>query len=392
MTKIVIFSNQYPPHFLGGDANSCRLLSEELVKRGWDVTVVTIARDKKISDYRSEGVDVRPVSYSKFKLMANTSGYLSLNGEEMKILKEVGPDLIHLQNFSGFGLGLLKNINKHTDVPLLMTVRDNWLVCPSRAEVRKCERGCFGCEHNKYKIPIRFKREYIKKIDMMIFPSRTYQQMHKGQYGDDLPQSMVIPNFTRDWPNEFDFDDREVLRQKMGIGKDDTVVLYIGHLIRAKGFDSLLRASNKMKGVKFVFAGLDKEGILEHTPDRRNILSMGFLPSFSEELYRLYHIADVFLLPTRWDNCPLTVIEAMSFGLPVLATRVGGVPELVKDGVNGRLFELRDLSKLDTVLKRFIEEEDLVSMGGKSRKIYEKEYSVDAGMERYLRMYKKLIR
>ena len=391
MGKIVMFSNQYPPHFLGGDANSCRLISEELVKRGWDVTVISTTTDVKTDDYELKGVKVRPVYYSKFKLISNISGYLSLNGKEMKILKQEDPDMIHLQNFSAFGIGLLKNIRKNTDVPLLMTVRDNWLVCPSRAEVRKCSRGCFGCEHNKYRIPIRFKREYVRNIDRLIFPSHAYLDMHKEQYGGVLPKSTVIPNFTRDWTKEFDFEEREAIRRKMDIGKDETNVLYIGHLIKAKGFDSLLRASHRMKGVKFVFAGLDKEGLFENSTDKKNLLNMGFLPSFSKELYRLYHIADVFLLPTRWDNCPLTVIEAMSFGLPVLATRVGGVPELIRDGVNGRLFELEELPKLDTVLKRFLEKADLRKMGTNSRKIYLKSHTTNRGVSKYEQIYHAIL-
>ncbi len=391
-----MISNQYPPDFLGGDAVFCRTLSEGLVDDGWDVDVLTnpyaysFVTGKEIiekEEYRLNGVNVRFADYNFVKLLMNNIGYVTSNHDELNKIEEMDPDVIHLHNFSSFGIKFLKKLRMRIDVPIVMTVHDNWLICPFRYRYAEdCRKNCFGCKYNRYKLPISFPREYVDYIDKLVFPSKFYQKLFLDFFGGGLPSNEVIYNFTFDWKQRFDFVKKDRIKKKLGIPNGKKVVLYVGHLKREKGVDRLIDASERFKDCFFLLVGEDRDNLMEGR-SLENVKHLGFLPSFSKKLYSLYWISDLFILPTLWENCPLTVLEAMCFGLPVFASDVGGVPELVKDGVNGGTFPVDKISKLDELLRKFLDEHDLKSMGEVSRAIWEKRFNIEKGVKDYLNTY-----
>ena len=81
---------------------------------------------------------------------------------------------------------------------------------------------------------------------------------------------------------------------------------------------------------------------------------------------REYRAADIFVLSSKWEGCPNVILEAMAFGLPVVATRVGGVPELVEDDKTGILIRPSDPHALADALKRLITDTDLRITLGKA--------------------------
>src|SRR5918912_59845 len=119
-------------------------------------------------------------------------------------------------------------------------------------------------------------------------------------------------------------------------------VLYVGRLSPEKGIEELVAAT---EGMKLVVAG---DGPLRHlVPD-----ALGFVPH--EELGRLYERAAVVVLPSYREGLPLSVLEAMAHGRPVVASAVGGIPELVEDGVTGFLVEPGDIAGLRAALERLL--------------------------------------
>lgn len=123
------------------------------------------------------------------------------------------------------------------------------------------------------------------------------------------------------------------------------LVLFVGRIERRKGADTFLGALPRVLAwnpdCEFVFAGRVCEELSElvtGAPPQARLL--GSLPR--EELVQWYQRAWVFVAPSLWDNSPYTIYEAMSCGTPVVATRVGGIPELVDDGETGVLVPPRD--------------------------------------------------
>lgn len=134
----------------------------------------------------------------------------------------------------------------------------------------------------------------------------------------------------------------ENARKELGIGEGDTVVGTVGHMTRQKGYDVLIaaipRILRKHPRAKFVFVG---RGLLREKLEKQaralgvaqQIRFAGIRPDVPVVL----NCFDVFVLPSLWEGFGTAIIEAMACGVPVVASRVGGIPEIVEDGMNGLL-------------------------------------------------------
>lgn len=101
---------------------------------------------------------------------------------------------------------------------------------------------------------------------------------------------------------------------------------------------------------------------------------------------------DIFCLISNYEGLPISIIEAMRAGMPIIASDVGGVNELVQDGVNGFLIPRGNISELVEKLKYILEHKELIKfMGEASRKIYEEEYTADRMNQKILSVYNEVI-
>jgi glycosyltransferase involved in cell wall biosynthesis len=161
-----------------------------------------------------------------------------------------------------------------------------------------------------------------------------------------------------------------VRRHEPGPARDPVVVGTSALLERRKGIDVLLDASARLeKPHRLVIFGdgplrRELEGQAEHLGAPAEFL--GFVPDVATRVEEL----DVFVLPSRGENLPIAILEAMAAAVPVVATRVGGVPEAVVDGESGLLVEPEDAEGLARALERVIADGDLrerLGRGGAAR-------------------------
>ena len=121
-------------------------------------------------------------------------------------------------------------------------------------------------------------------------------------------------------------------------------------------------------------------------PNLPNIRPVGFVPPAG--LARYYSAADVFVAPLLADNLPYTVLEAMGCEVPVVASRVGGIPEEIEDGVTGRLFTPGSPYELGTALNAILgDPETAAAMGLAGRRRVEKLFSLAAFARSYEALY-----
>jgi glycosyltransferase involved in cell wall biosynthesis len=169
-------------------------------------------------------------------------------------------------------------------------------------------------------------------------------------WGIDPARVTVSPNPA---PARLPRETREELRPELGA--DGPVLVFAGRLMAAKALDVGLEALAQAPGVTLLVAG---DG-----PDRarleqaRSALGLGervrFLGGLGrDEVLRLLRGADAALLPSRWENFPHLVVEALAVGTPVVATAVGGVPEILRDGENGLLVPAGDAGALAAAIRR----------------------------------------
>jgi glycosyltransferase involved in cell wall biosynthesis len=176
--------------------------------------------------------------------------------------------------------------------------------------------------------------------------------------------------------------------------KASPVILFLGRLGARKGTFDLVRAFagvvQRFPGAKLVCAG---DGAIEEVQSlsrklgiEESVYCPGWLdPEGTRQALRR---ATIFTLPSRAEGLPMALLEAMSWGLPVVATAVGGIPQVLKDGENGWMVRPGDVDALCRTLCLAIAESDASArMGRAARKTIEDSFSLSASIERLIAIY-----
>jgi glycosyltransferase involved in cell wall biosynthesis len=186
---------------------------------------------------------------------------------------------------------------------------------------------------------------------LVICPSE-YLRRHALGWGLDPEQVVVVENATPELPP---LPAREEARAAWGV--EGPLLAFAGRLGPAKALDVLLDALAELPDVTLLLAGDGPERPrLEARADER----ARFLGARTRrEVLELFRGADASVLTSAWENFPHTVVEALAVGTPVLATAVGGVAEVVRDGENGLLVPQGDVDALAGAIRRFLDDDGL---------------------------------
>jgi teichuronic acid biosynthesis glycosyltransferase TuaC len=156
-------------------------------------------------------------------------------------------------------------------------------------------------------------------------------------------------------------EDRLAVREAMGILPDEIVAVYVGALKSMKGMDELAEASGRLfrehRNFRLICIGdgpaREKLELLQESCQAREQVLLAGMVS-PGNVPRYLQAADFFVFPSYSEGMPQAVLEAMNCGLPVVATRVGGIPEAVIDGENGVLVDPKDAEQLEKAMSRMI--------------------------------------
>lgn len=166
-------------------------------------------------------------------------------------------------------------------------------------------------------------------------------------------------------------------------------ILFVGRLDAQKGVDVLLAAMRTLgtRAAALVVGSsvVGDDSTLAGLPD--NVRLVGWLPR--ARIQQLYAAADVLVMPSRWEGLPIVALEAMRAGLPVVATRVGGIPEAVEDGVTGRLVDMDSPSQLAAAL-RSLDAATLQDMSQRARRRFVEAFQIDRVVNELDRLYREL--
>jgi glycosyltransferase involved in cell wall biosynthesis len=173
--------------------------------------------------------------------------------------------------------------------------------------------------------------------------------------------------------------------------------LYFGRISRETGVRTLIAALSRVKtGLPLYIAGEGpdrndvEEMALEQLQDR--VQFTGYLTG--EALVKAIDAARAVILPSEWyENAPMTILESFTRGKPVIGARIGGIPEMIDDGVNGYLFEPGNTADLQKKLEMFLDlpAQTVVEMGLAARKKVENEYSAEAHYGRLMNVYRSAL-
>ncbi|HNQ35934.1 MAG TPA: glycosyltransferase, partial [bacterium] len=192
--------------------------------------------------------------------------------------------------------------------------------------------------------------------------------------------------------------DRDRARAALGFTPDQVVVGAVGNLRTPKGYQYLLPAFREVyaghANLRLVIAG---EGPLRKDlvsfAQHLGLSSVVSLPGFHKNLRFFYSALDLFVMPSLWEGMPVALLEAMSYGLPVIATSVSGIPEVVRDGQEGFLVEPANPQQIAERLLQLVETPQLrAKLGGRARERVAREFSREQMVQAYADLYRTLLR
>ena len=245
--------------------------------------------------------------------------------------------------------------------------------------------------------PLRNAIRYAaSRAARVIAPDRSMKEEVMQLLGVEPDKIAVIPNA---------IDIEEIDRRADGdvsaleLDVRDTVLLSVGRLEANKGFVDLARALGEIREEmpehwKWVLVG---EGSQRETIERV-VNERGLAPKTSlvgsvsdEQLHALYKRANLFVHPTRYEGSSMVTLEAMAHSKPVIATRVGGIPDKIVDGVSGILVPPGDVDALARTLAAAVTESDMLAeWGHEGRRIAEQEFSWSTRIHELLELYGEL--
>jgi glycosyltransferase involved in cell wall biosynthesis len=189
---------------------------------------------------------------------------------------------------------------------------------------------------------------------------------------------------------------RDGVREELGIAPGAPIVGTVANFKAHKRLDRLLlaavRVRRELPDVRFVIVGT---GQLE-PQIRREAGSMGLDDSviftgFREDAPRLASVFDVFALSSDHEGLPISLIEAMALGRPVVATRVGGIPEVIKDGLQGYLVAAEDVEGFGRRVIQLLEDPALRSAMGAEGRIRAQAFDIRRAVARMEQIYEELL-
>ena len=187
--------------------------------------------------------------------------------------------------------------------------------------------------------------------------------------------------------------DRESLRGALGIGTGDQIVGTVGRLVPVKGHDVLLRAASALlkrrRNLKFLIVG---DGpLMSKLADLTRDLGIGkevVLAGQRDDVYDLVNCMDIFTLPSTHEGIPMVLLEALALRRPVVASRVGGIPEVVENGVSGLLVAPNNGRELEQGIEKILQDgsyADQLGQAGRAR--VEEEFTAEVMAKRTADLY-----
>ncbi len=168
-------------------------------------------------------------------------------------------------------------------------------------------------------------------------------------------------------------------------------LVYMGRLTREKGVEYLISAMRLVRDVDLLIVG--------GGPDRRRLeemtagLRVKFIGMVSpEKVYDYLEQAKILILPSLYEGLPNVILEAMSVGVPVIATRVGGIPDVVKDGQTGLLVEPGSVDELTRGIKKLIEDDNLRKKLANNSFEEVKKYTWDHVVEKFENLIERIVK
>lgn len=419
--RICLVNEYFPPFAPGGAEWSTAALAEALGRRGHHVVVVTPNYGAPPLEER-DGVRIVRFPFPlklppgrtlvSAKWLANPLFYLYAAFAIWRVARREQAEVIHVQNKHTLIPGAIAG--RLLGIPVLLTIRDGSLIdaaplclhrgdrMPADCGVRKLWKECSEEYFTLYVkdprrrlrsklaflyfwLDSRLKRRFLRRIDGVVGVSRGILEIYRRSgFLDGVARVHAVYNIPPLAPPP-EASEVERLRERLGLA-GRRVVLYVGKFSPGKGTADLVAAAGlvvrEVPDALFLFVGAG-----ELPAQAPFIRRLGPLPN--REVLALYPLADVVVVPSVVpDALSRVILEAMAAARPVVATRVGGTPELVIDGKTGLLVERGAPNELARAIVTLLKDPDLLaSLSAGARRHLAERFGTDESLAQLIGIY-----
>lgn len=318
------------------------------------------------------------------------------------LIEDASPDIAHVRNVYHQLSPSVLSVLKKMGIPSVLTVADYKMICPNydmfyngkvceackegqfyHAVMKRCVRNSFAAsallaiESTLHRFVLD---SYKKNIDLFIAPSRFVR--HKFvESGFPKDRIVHLAHFcdSSKWVPSYD---------------SDNYLVYFGRVDHRKGLVTLINAVRRLP-TKLVIVGdgPEKANLEKYIAAEAisNVSLVGY--KSGEELQFIIRRAMFSVLPSEWNE-PFghTILESFASGKPVIASKIGGIPELIREGENGHLFEPGNVGELASKISDYIANPDKVKEMGKiARFTVERDYSPEDHYKKLIAIYRDLV-
>lgn len=343
------------------------------------ISVVSIDSGVMIEEYKENGFEVYNINE---KGLVNPKIYFKLK----KLLQQLNPDIVHTHLLKADFYGRIAA--KHSGVKHIISTCHN----DSTIHTRPI--------HGKKNIFDRIDNFVIDYTDSHIFAIsekvKDYLIERKGDNNINqrvtvIHNGVVIPQY------KIDVAKCDTLKKEFGLREDDFIVLLIGRLEEQKGhlpfIEEVKDFISENRNIKIIFAGEGSKRIeIENTIKKYGLQNNFILPGNRKDIPELITISNMLVQPSVWEGFGLTIAEGMVYEKIVLASNVGGIPEIIQDGKNGFLFDLNSPGDLlNKFRKIYFGYKEIEQIGNNAKATVIEKFDINKNAKKYNEYYKRIL-
>lgn len=394
--KICYISDLYPPHFIGGAENYLYRLVRTISKHA-EVVVINASLQTRVTPEITHEDGVKIYRFYPLNLFSmydyvkkpfllrylwhicniwNPHSYHSIK----VILSKEKPDVVHTHNFKCLSASIFSAVES-CRYPHVHTIHDYNLISPWTNLIRA---GRVITRFNLVdKIYVKYMQLMTRSVSTVISPSKFAMHLHHRLGLFRQADKRVIPN-------GIEWNSKQIRKNYREIE-----VLYVGNMTFYKGVDVLINAFKRCRNQKLrlhlVGGGPAHAYLKDIAQGDKRITFHGVISD--QVLDNLYIKSSFLVVPSLWfEVLPVVIQEAMSRGTPVVASAIGGIPDLIIDGFNGFLFKPGCVEDLARLIEKLAEQTHILSELSKNCLKFIKSFDMKSHAELLLKLYETIIK
>ena len=346
-------------------------------------------------DYSKAGIKNRLLSTSKIIYSFEAKKKIT------KLLSDSAADLAHFHIFQHQISPSVFGPLRKKKIPIILTLHDLKPMCPNY-KMYTNGRVCEECKGGKFYNCFKNRCTKGSLLGSVINTVEMYFHYAMGYY-QDVDRFIAVSKFYKNKMIEFGFPESKISYlpnyvdvDDFNVSDDKGYVLFFGRLSEEKGISTLLESAKQNKDIPYHIAGtgpLEKE--FKQKVVRENLTNVKFLGFKSgKDLKKTISEATCVVTPSEWyENCPMTVLESLASGVPVIGSDIGGIPELINDKVDGFIFKTGNSIDLSEKIQCiWSDRKSAKAMGLKGRRKISEEFNAEAHYVGLMAIYNSVIK